>query len=124
MPSLLQGLTFLKSFVDKNPYSLSEKYQEIILKIVVPNKNDEAFITGNQENLGNWNPSKIKLNKVSEFERQVKLKVKFPMEFKITKGSWETEGTTNQTTNDNENIVITKAKNNEIKLKILAWSGE
>ncbi|MEI9910804.1 MAG: alpha/beta hydrolase-fold protein [Bacteroidota bacterium] len=124
LPSLLQGLTYLRSFIDKNPYSLSEIYQEIIFKITVPNKNDDAFITGNQESLGNWDPSKVKLRKVSEFEREIKLKVQFPVEFKITKGSWKSEATTNQTTNDNENIVITKAKNNEIRLKLIAWNGE
>ena len=121
IPSVIESINLLSNFIDKNPYSLKGSSEEIILKITVPNKEDEVFITGNQESIGNWNPSKIKLKKVSDFERELKLNVKFPMEFKITKGSWETEGFTNQTTNDGENIIINNPKEKTINLRVNAW---
>jgi hypothetical protein len=49
-------------------------------------------ITGNQESLGNWNAGRIKLNYTGNSIWKIKLK--FPLntqlEYKITRGSWET----------------------------------
>lgn len=121
LPSLSNALKSMKNFIDQNPYKLNENSRDVTFKITVMDKSDDAFIVGNQQSLGNWNPSKVKLDKVSDFERQIKLKVQFPLEFKVTKGSWETEATTDQTTFLRENIVINKADNGEIKLKVITW---
>ncbi|MEI6049670.1 MAG: alpha/beta hydrolase-fold protein [Bacteroidota bacterium] len=122
LPSLISGLTLLKSFIEENIYTLNGNFQEITFKIIVPDKNDDAYIVGNQLNLGNWEPSKIKLERVSDFEREIKLSVQFPIEFKITRGTWNSVAFTDQTTNDGENIVIYKSINNQINLKVNVWN--
>ncbi|MDY2588325.1 alpha/beta hydrolase-fold protein [Winogradskyella aquimaris] len=75
------------------------------IKVIVPNKTDEVFITGNQESLGNWNPGTVKLNKVSDFEREITLDLTYPAEFKFTKGNWNSEGIVKQF-NDNPNLKL------------------
>ena len=119
LPSLSEGLKLLVEFISKNPYQLKNELKEITIKVSVQNKSDEIFIVGNQESLGNWNPSKVKFNYISEKEREVVVKVKFPIEFKITKGNWESELFTNQTGNIGRNIVINNLKTNTLHLKII-----
>lgn len=61
------------------------------IKVTVPNKTDEVFIVGNQENLGYWQPNKVKMSKISEYEREITLILTLPIEFKFTRGNWESE---------------------------------
>ncbi|KAB2814717.1 alpha/beta hydrolase-fold protein [Phaeocystidibacter luteus] len=52
-----------------------------------------AFITGNSDALGNWNPSQVELIKDDSFHVvHFTLDTSEVVEFKITLGSWETEG--------------------------------
>ena len=55
------------------------------IKVIVPNKTDEVYITGNQEALGNWTPDLVKMDKVSDYERTITLNLTYPAEFKFTK---------------------------------------
>ncbi|NMM50782.1 alpha/beta hydrolase-fold protein [Marinigracilibium pacificum] len=66
--------------------------EKATIKVIVPNKTDEVYITGNQESLGNWNPAAVKMNKTSDFEREITTDISYPAEFKFTKGKWENEG--------------------------------
>lgn len=91
------------------------------IKVTVPNKTDEVFISGNQENLGNWKPDKIKLNRVSEFEREISLDLSYPSEFKFTRGSWETEGYTSNYWEVKSNLKITGNTSTIYSYKILSW---
>lgn len=75
------------------------------IRVTVPNKTDEVYITGNQEALGNWNPNIVKMNRVSDYERTLEVELTFPAEFKLTKGSWDTEGIVNQL-DDNPNLIL------------------
>lgn len=52
---------------------------------------DVIYITGNQETLGDWNPEKIKMDRISDFQRELILNLKSPAQFKFTRGTWETE---------------------------------
>lgn len=61
------------------------------IKILVPKKIDEVFIVGNQEKLGNWQPDKIKMERISDFEREITLNLTFPVEFRFTRGNWDNE---------------------------------
>lgn len=119
--SLLQSIKILASFLDKNPLKPNGKFKDVIIRVHVPKKSDDAFIAGNQITLGNWNPSEIKLKRVSDFKREIKVKVQFPIEFKITRGSWESQAYTNQSTNDGENILIANPIE-RIDLKVNAWN--
>lgn len=89
------------------------------IKVIVPNKTDEVYITGNQEALGNWNPNKIKLKKVSDFERSITVDLSYPAEFKFTKGNWESEGITG-TLFDNPNLTIVDSNANS-SFEIKTW---
>jgi predicted alpha/beta superfamily hydrolase len=122
VPAIRDALTLLTAFIDKHPYPLATNTQEVTFTIRVPNKDDDAYIAGNQNALGNWDPAAIKLNKVSAFERQITVPVQFPLAFKITKGSWQSQATTNQQTDSLENIVINKKSVQAIKLTVLAWN--
>ncbi|MCB0744955.1 MAG: hypothetical protein KDC67_13690, partial [Ignavibacteriae bacterium] len=116
------SLEKLSAFIEKQPLKPKGELREINLIVTVPEKDDDAYITGNQEALGNWDPSSVKLKKISEFERQITLKVQLPIEFKITRGSWDSQAFTDQTTNDGENIVIQNTDENTIKLIVNVWN--
>ena len=90
------------------------------IKVIVPNKTDEVYITGNQESLGNWNPKTIKLDKVSDYERSITLNLSFPAEFKFTMGDWSKEGIVKQLDN-NPNLKLASADAKAI-YKIKGWS--
>lgn len=120
-PSITLALNELKYFIDDNGYVPQGNLQEVTFKIIVLDENDKAFIAGNQENLGNWDPSRVELKKISPLEREIKLKVQFPLEFKITRGDWNSQAYTDQTTNDGENIVIF-APIKTINLKVEQWN--
>lgn len=84
---------------------LSTEEYEITINVKVPNKDDTLFITGNQMSLGNWNPNQIKMNKKSDFERELKVKIHSPAQFKFTKGNWETEAVIKNGTMENLTII-------------------
>jgi predicted alpha/beta superfamily hydrolase len=54
---------------------------------------ENIFITGNHEFFGNWNPNKIELT--NQYGHTWSINLRFPLgsilEFKFTRGSWETE---------------------------------
>lgn len=91
-PSLNKALEFyFKNIYDLQEKVLSEKSYNVTIKVKVPHLNDVVYITGNQDALGNWDPKKIKMNNISDFERELNLDLKSPAQFKITRGNWETE---------------------------------
>lgn len=91
-PSLNNALEFyFKNIQKKQESELSEEKYEVTIRVKVPNKEDTIYITGNQASLGDWNPEKIKMKKISELEREISLKLQSPAQFKFTKGNWESE---------------------------------
>ena len=98
--------------------------QEITtIKVSVPNKTDDVYIVGNQENLGNWQPDKIKLNKISEYEREISLNLTFPAEFKFTRGKWDSEAIINQLSGQPNFILKNKPIQDEY-YKIQGWTDQ
>ncbi|WP_166962221.1 alpha/beta hydrolase-fold protein [Yeosuana marina] len=96
--------------------------ETITIRVSTPNKTDEVFIAGNQASLGDWNPSKVKMNKISDFERELTVSVSFPAEYKFTRGNWESQGIIKNLSN-NPNLVI-KDKNSQNTFVIKNWSDE
>lgn len=91
-PSLNKSLeSYFKEIYDLQENELSQNEYEVIIKVKVLNKKETIYITGNQDNLGNWNPGKIKMEKTSDLEREIKLKLKSPAQIKFTRGNWDTE---------------------------------
>jgi predicted alpha/beta superfamily hydrolase len=91
-PSLNNALEYyFNNILDKQEKELSKKEYDVTIRVKVPNEKDTIYITGNQSKLGNWNPKKIMMEKVSEYERELSLKLKSPAQFKFTRGEWDSE---------------------------------
>lgn len=91
-PSLNKALDYyFKNIQGKQEKELSREEYEVAIRVKVPKKEDVIYITGNQPNLGDWNPEKIKMKKISDFEREISVKLKSPAQFKFTRGNWESE---------------------------------
>ncbi|MEM9078911.1 MAG: alpha/beta hydrolase-fold protein [Bacteroidota bacterium] len=115
-PSLNKGLDFyFKEILDIQEKELSKEEYKATIKVKVLNKEDTIYITGNQDNLGNWNPEKIKMEKISDFERQITLKLKSPAQFKFTKGNWDSEAEVKGTYG---NVTIRPEKQTDFEFKI------
>lgn len=93
------------------------------IKVSVPNKTDEVYIVGNQANLGDWNPNKIKMTKTSDFEREISIEVTLPAEYKFTRGTWESEAIITDLYNQ-PNFVLIEKNNSDITYLIQGWTDE
>ena len=87
--------TLILMIIAANVAFASSELAEVAFKVMTPTLDDssEVYIAGNRPELGNWNPGEIRLNKI---ERGIwDLSFRFPkgitLEYKFTKGSWETE---------------------------------
>ncbi len=105
-------------------FSYNIKAQEnVTIKVSVPNETDEVFIVGNQESLGDWNPNKVKMKKISDYQREISLNLTFPAEFKFTRGNWESEAIINKIY-DQPNIVISIQPNETLQYNIQGWTDQ
>lgn len=93
------------------------------IRVSVPNNTDEVYIVGNQKNLGDWQPDKIKLNKISEYEREISLNLTFPAEFKFTRGNWKSEAIINKLS-EQPNFVLKSKPLQKEYYKIQGWTDE
>ncbi|UAM97778.1 hypothetical protein K8354_16005 [Polaribacter litorisediminis] len=91
------------------------------IKVIVPNKTDDVYITGNQEAFGNWNPNHVKMEKISDYERSISIDLTYPAEFKFTKGDWNSEGII-KTLNNNPNQKLESSESKNI-FTIKGWSN-
>lgn len=87
------------------------------IKLIVPNKTDVVYITGNQESLGNWNPKAKEMKKISAYERSITIPLTYPAEFKFTKGSWDSEGIIHQLDNNPNSILLNSQSKNIFTIK-------
>ena len=90
------------------------------IRVSVPNKSDDVYIVGNQDNLGNWQPDKIKMIKTSEYQREISIELKLPAEFKFTRGKWESEAKVV----DIENNIKINEKSSIFNFEIENWKDE
>ncbi|MFN5416848.1 MAG: alpha/beta hydrolase-fold protein [Flavobacteriia bacterium] len=116
MKTILSNILLLISFV-----SFGQELTTI--RVSVPNQTDEVYIVGNQESLGNWQPDKVKLNKISEYEREISLSLTFPAEFKFTRGNWDSEAVINQLSGQPNFILKNKPIQYEY-YKIQGWTDQ
>lgn len=106
---------------DKFYQIFSDEVYKVSITVKVPHKEDEIYITGNQEELGKWIPNKIKLNKKSDYERIITLKLHTPAKFKFTKGSWENQAEVSGI-EKGSNISLEALKpNTKVKYEIINW---
>ena len=104
-------------------YLVSFGQELTTIRVSVPNKTDEVYIVGNQENLGNWQPDKVKLKIISEYEREIALDLTFPAEFKFTRGNWNSEAVINKLSEQINFILKSKPIKNEY-YKIQGWADQ
>jgi len=97
----------------------NEKYQ-ITLTLTVPENSGDVYITGNQSAIGSWNPQKIKLNKINETTRQITFTTYPDLRFKLTKGSWQTEGTIDGI-EEGKDVALSIDKNTNLNYTIKNW---
>lgn len=119
-PSLTFGLTEYFKYLDNKKVEFSKETYEITLRVKVPNNKDEVYVTGNQVSLGNWNPALIKMKRISDYEREVKVKVQTPSELKFTRGTWGTEGEVKNNGGFN-NVIINPKKQRKFAFVIIEW---
>ncbi|MDR0799536.1 MAG: hypothetical protein LBN18_07255 [Dysgonamonadaceae bacterium] len=119
-PSLTAAFKAYVAFIEERDKKYSKEIYEISISVKVPNKTNEVYIVGNQPELGDWQADKIKLNRKSDFLREIQLKVHSPAIFKFTRGNWETEGTVKF--HDGSNLYIHPEKQNQLEFEIEEWA--
>jgi hypothetical protein len=115
---------YLNYFATNYSSFLSEKTYQVKITVEVPNKNDKVYLTGNQEILSNWkSPDKIKLNKKSDFQREIILTVQSPVQFKLTRGTWESEAVVlgNEAMRA---LTLNPTENIDVSYKIVNWDDK
>ena len=115
---------FMKSNNQKSEdfYKLfSDESYKVTFIVKALNKEDEIYITGNQPELGNWEPSKVKMNRKSALEREITLTLRYPVQLKFTKGNWDSEGAVLGTEKGNNIKIPTLKPNQKIKFQITEW---
>lgn len=81
--TIQDGLKMYKKYLQSLPI---KKYQ-VEITVKVPNKNDEVFITGDQEVLGNGEEGKIKMKYLSPYERTISLTLNHNSRIRFTNGN-------------------------------------
>jgi predicted alpha/beta superfamily hydrolase len=102
-------LTFLLlSFSVKAQDSLYNVKIQVFTNEILPGS--KIYIAGNREKLGNWQPDSIELKRDNEYwEAEFQFEHNDNIEFKFTKGSWDTEALDeNGRISNNHNLLITK----------------
>ncbi|PKL49761.1 MAG: hypothetical protein CVV42_05345 [Candidatus Riflebacteria bacterium HGW-Riflebacteria-2] len=84
---------------------------------------ESVYITGNLPELGNWNPvgRKLDLRNDGTCSLEVPARKGSIIEYKITRGSWKTQGIYDTQIVPPDNIVIKASKNQEAHIDIIDW---
>jgi len=88
-------LLYLLSLLLINVNLPAQKNVSITIKVIANNVPDETtlYVTGNDIKLGNWQPNLVKLIETEngKWTKNFSFTIGKKLEFKITRGSWETE---------------------------------
>ena len=86
---------------------------------------EQVFLTGNAEELGRWNVSALPMTRTDEnrWEATLWLWSAEPVEFKVTRGTWETEEVDAQG-KLMANHVFTPAEGGTVEIKVAGWKDE
>lgn len=83
--------TYLDSIQPRQEMELSGDQYQVTFRVKVANEEDEVYITGNQESLGNWQPDQVRLQKAAPLERSLTLQVQDPVQVQFTHGDWDSQ---------------------------------
>ena len=86
---------------------------------------DQVFLTGSTEELGRWNVAALPMTRTDEnrWEATLFLRAGDPVEFKVTRGTWETEEVDAQG-KLMANHVFTPVEGGTVALKVAGWKDE
>ena len=95
-------------------------------KVIIPAstpKGSNIYIAGNHALLGDWNPGKVGLQKLSDsvWMSQIKIEEGYNLEFKITRGGWNTQAIYDDGKVPANSRLIVKG-DTEIVLRPRSWS--
>ena len=101
-------------------------FHKITFQVFVKNpvRGQEVFITGNQPELGSWNPDKVKLKRFSDtlFSRTFQFKMGTKVEFKFTGGNWWLEALDrNEFVYNNLNLKV--ERDTDISTTVYDWKN-
>lgn len=103
--------------------------KQVTVKIIVTTNNffdsSKVYITGNDYQLGQWNPGIISLNKINDttWSKSFDFPLYKDLEFKFTKGSWENEALDINGKNQ-ENIKFKVIQDTSLFFRIDKWGHE
>ena len=86
---------------------------------------EQVFLTGSTDELGRWNVATVPMTRTDDcrWEATLWLRDSTPVEFKVTRGSWETEEVDAQG-RLMANHVFTPADGAVVEIKVAAWKDE
>lgn len=121
---LIQALFMFLALAFMNRCSEIEE-REITFNVTVPDSlatSDTLFITGNDKQLGNWQPNAVAMTKTNA--RQWQITIRLPhnkrIEYKFTRGAWATEEVlADGTIPGNKSFIV--LKNDTINHQIQNW---
>jgi len=84
---------------------------------------ESVYITGSLPELGNWNPvgRKLNLKEDASCSFEVPVRKGSIIEYKITRGSWKTQGIYDSRIVPPDNLVVKAVKDRETRIDIVAW---
>lgn len=103
---------------------IAQEKVKIIIEVYAPSIDDSSkiFIAGNIEPLGFWKADKVQMKKISKEKWQIEFLANKneQIEYKFTKGSWQTEALGNDLTIPRNNILIA-SKDTTVTKTIINW---
>lgn len=91
LPALLKTLREYYDFRSRPAAVTDPTLYPVRIELTGSGLDGNVFITGNQEALGNWNPSAVKMQSLNDSTKVIELSLTLPAEFKFTKGGWDSE---------------------------------
>jgi predicted alpha/beta superfamily hydrolase len=85
----------------------------------------KIYLTGNDDQLGNWQPNEIELDNIEKgkWSKSFSFQKGKKLEFKITRGSWENEALNNDGAVP-DNYVVDLLSDTTIKIRINLWADQ
>ena len=118
-------LLYLISVLFINVNLLGQKNVSITIKVIANNVPDETnlYVTGNDAELGNWQPNLVKLIETEngKWTKKFSFTIGKKLEFKITRGSWEKEAL-NDDGSIPSNHLVEVLNDTTIEIAVTLWA--
>jgi enterochelin esterase-like enzyme len=102
----------------------SQERINVTFRVEAPtlNDSDKVYIVGNAEEIGNWNPGKVALEKISNkiWQKTLGFTKGTRIEYKFTKGNWQTEALKDDATVP-QNTVLKVEHDTTVSVVINNW---